>query len=113
MLKKSAVVLIMGGMLVAAPVIYSGESGNMSDAQHRKAMGGMHHPKHADDTNKQDVDKKSTPMSDAQHRKAMGGMHHPEHADDASKQDVDKKSVPMSGAQHRKTMGGSHHPDKD
>jgi len=113
MLKRSAVALMVGGMLAAAPTVYSGESDSMSDAQHRKTMGGMHHPEHVEDANKQDGDKKSPTMSDAQHRKTMSGLHHTEHVEDASKQDGDKKSPTMSDAQHRKTMGGSHHPDKD
>jgi len=113
MLKRSAIVLMMGGMLAAAPTIYAGESGTMSNAQHRKTMGGLHHTEHAADASKQDEDKKTPTMSDAQHRKTMGGLHHTERADDTSQQDDDKKTPTMSDAQHRKTMGGSHHPDKD
>jgi len=113
MLKRSAIILMMGGMLAIAPTAYSGESGTMSDAQHRKTMGGMHHTERADDASKQDGDKKNSAMSDAQHRKTMGGMHHTERTDDTSKQEGDKKAPTMSDAQHRKTMGGSHHPDKD
>jgi len=78
MLKRSAIALMMGGMLAAAPTIYAGESGTMSDAQHRKTMGGLHHTERADDTSQQDDDKKTPTMSDAQHRKTMGGTHHPD-----------------------------------
>ncbi len=113
MLKRNAIALMVGGMLAAAPTVYSGEPDSMSDAQHRKTMGGMHHPEHTDAAGKQEGDKKSPAMSDAQHRKTMGGMRHSERADDASKQEGDKKSPAMSDAQHRKTMGGSHHPGKD
>ncbi len=113
MLKKSGVALLSGAMLIAVPTIYSGESGTMSDAQHRKVMGGMHHPEHAGEANKQDDDRKKSTMSDAQHRKVMSGMHHPEHTGEASKQDGDRKKSTMSDAQHRKTMSGLHHPEQD
>lgn len=43
--RTNAIALLMGGMLAAAPVVYSGESATMSDSQHRKTMGGgMQHP---------------------------------------------------------------------
>jgi len=113
MLKKHGIALIIGGMFAIVPTAYAGETDSMSDAQHRKTMGGMHHPEHADGAGKQEIDKKSPAMSDAQHRKTMGGLRHTEHVEDASKQDGDKKSPAMSDTQHRKTMGGSHHPDKD
>lgn len=44
MTKTSIIALLMGGLLAAAPAVYSGESGTMSDTQHRKTMGGMSHP---------------------------------------------------------------------
>jgi len=113
MLKKYGITLIIGGMFAIAPTAYAGETDAMSDAQHRKTMGGMHHPEHTDGAGKQEGDKQSPAMSDAQHRKTMGGLHHTERAEDAGKQEGDKKSPAMSDAQHRKTMGGSHHPDKD
>lgn len=116
MLKASAIVLLMGGLLVAAPAVYSGEQGSMSDMQHRKTMGGsMHHPEKADDAVKSDAAKEPANMSDMQHRKTMGGsMHHPERAAGASKDDAEKTPASMSDMQHRKMMGGSmHHPDKE
>ncbi|MDQ6957266.1 MAG: hypothetical protein Q9M21_08730 [Mariprofundaceae bacterium] len=104
-MKKAKIIgLLMGTVLVAAPVAYGGENHAMSDAQHRKTMGGMHHPEQNRDAV---ADKKRAMMSNAQHRKTMGGMRHPEQSRDAV---TDKKRAVMSDAQHRKTMGGSHHP---
>ncbi len=113
MLIRSAMILLMGGMLAVTPLAYSSEAGAMSDVHHRKTMSGLHHPEHADDAGKQDAEKEDATMSDAQHRKTMSGLHHPEHADDASRQDAEKESATMSDVHHRKTMGGLHHPDKE
>lgn len=78
MMKKSTIALIAGALLVAAPVVYSGEQRSMSDAQHRKTMSGMHHPDQSDDATMNDAEKRRATMSDTQHRKTMGGMSHPE-----------------------------------
>jgi len=104
MKKANVAGLLIGAVLVAAPVAYGGENHTMSDAQHRKTMGGMHHPEQSRDAA---ADKKQAVMSDAQHRKTMGGMRHPEQSRDAT---ADKKRAVMSDTQHRKTMGGAHHP---
>jgi len=74
MITASAIALLMGSLLVAAPAVYSGEKSSMSDAQHRKTMGGMHHPDQGDGaTENDDAEKEGATMSDTQHRKTMGG----------------------------------------
>ncbi len=111
-MKTSITILFMGCILMAAPVVYSGEHRSMSDVQHRKHMGGLHHPEHSEDASMQGVDEKTSTMSDAQHRKHMGGLHHPDNAD-AAEHDDEKDGVGMSDVQHRKHMGGLHHPKSE
>ncbi len=113
MLKKSAIALIAGALLVAVPEAYSDEQSSMSDAQHRKTMSGMHHPDQGDSVMKKDAEKKRTTMSDTQHRKTMGGMSHPDQGDGVIKNDAEKKRATMSDIRHRKTMGGMSHPEKE
>ncbi|MDQ6987831.1 MAG: hypothetical protein Q9M25_08525 [Mariprofundaceae bacterium] len=108
MKKMSVIGLFAGIMLVSAPVVYA-EPG-MSDAQHRKTMGGLHHPGH-DQSDSDSNSEKNAVMSDSQHRKSMGGLHHPDREDESTKDSHEGKRKPsMSDSQHRKNMGGLHHP---
>jgi len=100
--------LIMGGMLMApSGALASDDGSKMSDVQHRKTMGGIHHPEDGDTADKEG---KKPKMSDVQHRKSMGGIRHPEDGDTADKEG---KKPKMSDVQHRKSMGGTRHPGND
>ncbi len=95
---------LLGLAFTLSPAAFAGERDNrMSDMQHKKHMGGLHHPK--DGTDAKNTNASS--MSDVQHRKHMGGLRHPE---DGEK---DGEARLMSDPQHRKHMGGLHHPSSE
>ncbi len=99
---------LLGLALATSPAAFAGDRDHqMSGAQHRKHMGGLHHPK---DGREQAEDEKARPMSDMQHKKHMGGLHHPK---DRREQAEDEKARPMSDMQHKKHMGGLHHPSSE
>jgi len=99
---------LLGLAFTASPMAFANDDGHtMSDVQHRKTMGGLHHPK---DGKKNVENREARPMSDVQHRKTMGGLHHPK---DGKKNVENREARPMSDVQHRKHMGGLHHPSAD
>lgn len=65
--------VLTAGLTAAATAFASDDGARMSDVQHRKTMGGMHHPQ---DVQQDDESKKAGSMSDVQHRKHMGGLKH-------------------------------------
>jgi len=102
---------LLGVAFAASPMAFADDVGSkqMSDVQHRKRMGGLHHPE--DGQKGVESSEEAPPMSDVQHRKTMGGLHHPE--DGQKGVESSEEAPPMSDVQHRKTMGGLHHPSKD
>ena len=98
-MKKISVVMmaLCGAILFTAPA-YASE---MSDAVHRKTMGGLHHQEQMSEGNGE-----ASSMSDGVHRKTMGGLHHEKNEESS---DENKTPAVMSDGVHRKTMGGLKH----
>jgi len=93
-MKKTRVMILFMGGLMAAPLAYGDDATNTDEAA--KAS--------------------KSAMSDMMHRKTMGGgLHHPEAGEQAVPADGEAASdkPAMSDTMHRKTMGGGlHHPEK-
>ncbi|MBL1351812.1 MAG: hypothetical protein COA61_000515 [Zetaproteobacteria bacterium] len=96
--------VLLSASLLAASLAYADGNHTMSDTQHQKTMGGMHHPASSEG---QYGESGTAVMGDTQHRKTMTGMKHQHSANEKDH----KKASKMSDAQHRKTMGGMHHSD--
>jgi len=107
--KPLIIAALLSLAFTVSPMAFADHDGHsMSDVQHRKTMGGLHHP---EDGTKGMQNREAHPMSDVQHRKHMSGLHHPS---EGGKKGVERQEAhPMSDVQHRKHMGGLHHPLED
>ncbi len=104
MKRASVAGLFVGVLLALTSTVYGSDGATMSDVQHRKVMGGMHHPEKQGDG----MEGNSPVMSDTQHKKHMGGAHHPAAGEGRHKGENGKHPT-MSDAQHKKHMGAGKH----